>query len=86
VVAMDSFGNLPNMSVGEVAMRIPGVAPVTQDEGLNFGIQVRGMPGNLNTVTMDGQRMPSIGTNRALELHTVSFRPPSTSRWKWSRG
>jgi TonB-dependent receptor len=72
VVAMDSFGNLPNMSVGEVVMRLPGVAPITQDEGLNYAIQVRGMPGNLNTVTMDGQRMPSIGTNRALELHTVS--------------
>ena len=72
VVAMDSFGNLPNMSVGEVVMRLPGVAPLTQDEGLNYAIQVRGMPGNLNTVTMDGQRMPSIGTNRALELHTVS--------------
>jgi len=72
VVAMDSFGNLPNMSVGEVVMRLPGIAPITQDEGLNFGMQVRGMPGNLNTVTMDGQRMPSIGTNRALELHTVS--------------
>ena len=72
VVAMDSFGNLPNMSVGEVVMRLPGVAPLTQDEGLNYAMQVRGMPGNLNTVTMDGQRMPSIGTNRALELHTVS--------------
>ena len=72
VVAMDSFGNLPNMSVGEVMMRLPGVAPSTNDEGLNTGFQVRGMPGNLNTVTMDGQRMPTIGTNRALEVHTVS--------------
>jgi TonB-dependent receptor len=72
VVAMDSYGNLPNMSVGEVVMRLPGVAPVTQDEGLNYAFMVRGMPGNLNTVTMDGQRMPSISTNRALELQSIS--------------
>jgi len=72
VVAMDSFGNLPNLSVGEVVIRLPGVAPLTSVEGLNFGMRVRGMPGNLNTVTMDGQRMPSIGADRALELHTLS--------------
>jgi hypothetical protein len=72
VVAMDSFGNLPNMSVGEVVMRLPGVAPLTQVEGLNYAFMVRGMPGALNTVTMDGQRMPSIGTNRALELQSIS--------------
>ncbi len=72
VVAMDSYGNLPNMSVGEVVMRLPGVAPITQVEGLNYAFMVRGMPGGLNTVTMDGQRMPSIGTNRALELQSIS--------------
>ena len=26
IVAMDSFGNLPNMSAGEVVMRLPGIA------------------------------------------------------------
>ena len=26
VIAMDSYGNLPNMSIGEVVMRLPGVA------------------------------------------------------------
>jgi hypothetical protein len=60
------------MSVGEVVMRLPGVAPLTQVEGLNYAFMVRGMPGALNTVTMDGQRMPSIGTNRALELQSIS--------------
>ncbi len=34
VVAMDSFGNLPNLSAGEVVMRLPGVAGSPTDEGL----------------------------------------------------
>ena len=72
VVAMDSYGVLPNASVGEVFIRLPGVAPVSHVEGLNYAVIVRGMPPGLNSVTMDGQRMPSIGTNRALELHSLS--------------
>ena len=72
VVAMDSYGVLPNASVGEVFIRLPGVAPVSHPEGLNYAVIIRGMPPGLNTVTMDGQRMPSIGTNRALELHSLS--------------
>ena len=36
VVAMDSFGNLPNLSAGEVVMRLPGVAGSPTDEGLAY--------------------------------------------------
>ena len=42
IVAMDSFGNLPNMSVGEVVMRLPGMAGSPTDEGLNYGFNTRG--------------------------------------------
>ena len=54
VVAMDSFGNLPNMSAGELAIRLPGVAGVPDDEGVINGIIVRGFGPTLNTVTVDG--------------------------------
>ena len=45
VVAMDSFGHLPNMSAGEVLMRLPGVAGSPTDEGLAYNFNIRGMPG-----------------------------------------
>ena len=54
VVAMDSFGNLPNMSAGEVVMRLPGVAGNPTEEGLAYRFNVRGMDSALNTVTVDG--------------------------------
>lgn len=59
VVASDSFGNLPNMNAGEVAIRLPGVVGDLDASGNVFGFTVRGT--NLNTVTMDGGQMTSQG-------------------------
>jgi TonB-dependent receptor len=72
IVAMDSFGNLPNMSAGEVVMRLPGIAGSPTEEGLSYAFNVRGMAPALNTVTVDGGLMASIGTNRAFELQSIS--------------
>ncbi len=72
IVAMDSFGNLPNMSAGEVVMRLPGVAGNPTEEGLAYRFNVRGMDAALNTVTVDGGLMASIGTNRAFELQSIT--------------
>jgi iron complex outermembrane recepter protein len=72
IVAMDSFGNLPNMSAGEVVMRLPGVAGNPTEEGLAYRFSVRGMDAALNTVTVDGGLMASIGTNRAFELQSIT--------------
>lgn len=72
IVAMDSFGNLPNMSAGEVVMRLPGVAGNPTEEGLAYRFNVRGMDAALNTVTVDGGLMASIGTNRAFELQSLT--------------
>jgi len=72
IVAMDSFGNLPNMSAGEVLMRMPGIAGSPTEEGLAYAFNVRGMAPALNTVTVDGGLMASIGTNRAFELQSIT--------------
>ena len=54
VVAMDSFGNLPNMSAGEVAIRLPGVAGELNDEGRRRRLHHSRHGPGLNTVTIDG--------------------------------
>ena len=72
IVAMDSFGNLPNMSAGEVVARLPGIAGNPTEEGLSYAFNVRGMAPALNTVTVDGVLLASIGTNRAFELQSVT--------------
>ncbi|MBI5691614.1 MAG: TonB-dependent receptor [Verrucomicrobia bacterium] len=72
VVAMDSFGHLPNMSAGEVLMRLPGVAGSPTDEGLAYNFNIRGMPAGMNTVTIDGGLVTPFGTNRAFEMQSIS--------------
>jgi len=72
VVAMDSFGNLPNMSAGEVVMRLPGVAGSPTDEGLAYRFNMRGMGPELNTVTVDGGLLPSLGTSRSFEMQSIT--------------
>ncbi len=72
VVAMDSFGNLPNMSAGEVVMRLPGVAGSPTDEGLNYKFNMRGMSPDLNTVTVDGGLMTSLGASRSFEMQSIT--------------
>lgn len=72
VIAMDSFGYLPNMSAGEVVMRLPGVAGSPTDEGLNYRFNIRGMDPNLNNVTVDGGSLTTLGTTRAFELQSIT--------------
>jgi iron complex outermembrane receptor protein len=72
VVAMDSYGNLPNMSAGEVVMRLPGIAGNPTDEGLAYEFNVRGMAPGLNTVTVDGGLLPSIGSSRSFQLQSIT--------------
>jgi iron complex outermembrane recepter protein len=61
VVALDAYGNLPNMSAGELAIRLPGVAGQLDDEGNVTGIIVRGQPSTMNRVTVDGGLIANAG-------------------------
>jgi iron complex outermembrane recepter protein len=61
VVAMDSFGNLPNMNAAEVVTRLPGVVGNLSDENLVSGFTIRGIGAGLNTLTMDGSPLTSEG-------------------------
>jgi outer membrane receptor protein involved in Fe transport len=72
IIAMDSFGYLPNMSAGEVVMRLPGVAGSPTDEGLNYKFNMRGMDPNLNNVTVDGGTLTTLGTTRSFELQSIT--------------
>jgi metal-sulfur cluster biosynthetic enzyme len=73
IVAMDSFGNLPNMNAAEVAIRLPGVAGNLSDENLVDGFTIRGIGPGLNTVTLDGSPLTSQGAlNRATNMNNLT--------------
>ncbi|MFM8336438.1 MAG: carboxypeptidase regulatory-like domain-containing protein, partial [Opitutaceae bacterium] len=61
IAATDSFGNLPNLNAGEVAIRLPGIYGELDAGGNLAGFTVRGMTSGLNGVTMDGGLMTGQG-------------------------
>jgi iron complex outermembrane receptor protein len=73
IVAMDSFGNLPNMNAGEVALRLPGVAGNLGDENLVDGLTIRGIGPGLNTITLDGAPLTSQGAlSRSTNINNLT--------------
>jgi len=61
VLAMDSYGNLPNMSASELAIMLPGVTGNLNLENGIDGFTIRGMGPSLNTITLDGSLLSSQG-------------------------
>ncbi|HEY1110686.1 MAG TPA: carboxypeptidase regulatory-like domain-containing protein, partial [Opitutaceae bacterium] len=73
VTATDSFGNLPNMNAGEVAIRLPGIFGEIDAGGNLSGFNVRGMGPGLNSVTMDGALMTGQGgMNRSIFVNNIT--------------
>jgi TonB-dependent receptor len=73
VVAIDAYGNLPNMNASELAILLPGVAGNVNDEGNINAMTIRGMGPGLNTITIDGAMMGSQGgSTRQTRIHTIT--------------
>jgi iron complex outermembrane recepter protein len=73
IVAMDAYGNLPNMNASELAILLPGVAGLVNDEGNYNGMSIRGMGPGFNTITIDGALMGSQGgDSRQTRMHTIT--------------
>jgi TonB-dependent receptor len=73
VVSMDAFGNLANDNAGELLLRLPGISGVHDLDGNISTINIRGTPGELNMVTVDGNLMPSnFGDSRSFALRSIS--------------
>ncbi len=73
IAALDAYGNLPNLSAGELAIRLPGVAALLDNEGNVTGVLIRGTPADMNRVTVDGNLIAnSGGYNRSFQMHSMT--------------
>jgi TonB-dependent receptor len=73
IVAIDAYGNLPNMNASELAVLLPGVAGNVNDEGNLNAFTIRGMGPGFNTITIDGALMGSQGGGaRQTRIHTIT--------------
>ena len=71
VVASDQIGRFPDANIGDAMKRIPGIQ-VLEDQGeARFGI-IRGTEPQLNSVTLNGERIPSAEAEiRSVQLDLI---------------
>jgi len=73
VVALDAFGNLPNMSAGELVVRLPGVTGQLDQEGNVVAVMIRGTDPGLNRVNVDGNLVSNVGGfGRNFQTHSLT--------------
>ena len=75
VVASDSFGNIADGNIGDFLQQLPGITAVYVGADVR-SVQIRGIDGSLNAVTMDGDRIASsqsAGAGRTFEFEQASL-------------
>lgn len=71
IVASDQIGRFPDANIGDALKRVPGIT-MQNDQGEARDIIVRGMAPQLNSVTINGQRIPSAeGDNRRIQMDLI---------------
>ena len=71
VVNMDQKGRTPNANIGDALKRVSGIT-IQNDQGEARDIVVSGLASQLNSVTVNGERMPSAeGDNRKVQLDLI---------------
>lgn len=71
VVAADQIGRFPDANIGDALKRIPGIT-IQNDQGEARNIIIRGLAPQLNSVMLNGERVPSAeGGNRNVQLDLI---------------
>jgi TonB-dependent receptor len=71
VVSSDQAGRFPDANIGDALKRISGIT-IQNDQGEARNIIIRGMAPQLNSVTINGERIPSAeGDNRNIQLDLI---------------
>lgn len=71
VVSADQMGRFPDSNIGDAMKRIPGVT-MQNDQGEARDIYIRGIAKQYNSVTLNGDRLPSAeGDNRNIQMDLI---------------
>ncbi|MDA3613921.1 TonB-dependent receptor [Polluticaenibacter yanchengensis] len=71
IVSADQVGRFPDDNIGDAMKRIPGIT-MQNDQGEARNIIVRGLASELNSVTLNGDRIPSAeGDNRKVQMDLI---------------
>ncbi len=73
VTALDEWGNLPTLSIAELAMRLPGISFTTDEDNVVNNVSIRGMAPGFTRLNIDGMSTTGVGGDgRSATLHSFS--------------
>lgn len=73
VTALDEWGNLPTLSIAELAMRLPGITWTTDEDDVINNVSIRGQPSGFTRLNIDGMSSTGVGGDgRSATLHSFS--------------
>ena len=71
IISSDQVGRFPDANIGDALKRVPGIT-MQNDQGEARDIIVRGLSPELNSVTLNGDRIPSAeGDNRNVQMDLI---------------
>lgn len=71
VISSDQVGRFPDANIGDALKRVSGIT-MQNDQGEARNIIIRGLAPNLNSVTINGDRIPSAeGDNRNVQMDLI---------------
>lgn len=71
IISADQVGKFPDANIGDALKRVPGIS-MQNDQGEARDIIIRGMAPQLNSVTLNGDRLPSAeGDNRRIQMDLI---------------
>ena len=71
VISSDQIGKFPDANIGDALRRVPGIS-MQNDQGEARDIIIRGFAPGLNSVTLNGERIPSAeGDNRRVQMDLI---------------
>jgi TonB-dependent receptor len=71
IISSDQVGRFPDANIGDALKRVPGVT-MQNDQGEARNIIIRGLAPHLNSVTLNGDRIPSAeGDNRNVQMDLI---------------
>jgi len=71
IISADQVGRFPDQNIGDALKRVPGIT-MQNDQGEARNIIVRGLSPELNSVTLNGDRIPSAeGDNRNVQMDLI---------------
>ena len=71
IIAADQVGKFPDANIGDALKRVPGIT-MQNDQGEARDIIIRGLAPQLNSVTLNGDKIPSAeGDNRRVQMDLI---------------